>query len=148
MPLVARLFLRTGIIYLALTFIAGAVLLVLEAVGTPAPFVVSVEHGHMGFVGWLVNTVLGVALWLLPLNRKAFPATQGRYPEFAARAAFVLLNVGLPMRLIVEPLHVTHASTATSVLLVVSAVLQVGAILTVAWIVWRRIYPPPLRPDV
>lgn len=148
MPLVARLFLRTGIIYLALTFAAGAALLIAEALGRPVPFIIGVEHGHMGFVGWLVNTVAGVALWLLPLNRKAFPETQGRYPETAARAAFVLLNVGLPLRLIVEPIYVTHASSAASALLVASAVFQVAAILTVAWIVWKRVYAPPLRPDV
>jgi hypothetical protein len=92
MPFVARLFLRAGIVYLALTFLAGAVLLTLEAIGSPAPFVIAVEHGHMGFVGWLVNTVAGVALWLLPLNKRAFPETQGRYPEAIARAAFVMLN--------------------------------------------------------
>jgi hypothetical protein len=102
----------------------------------------------MGFVGWLVNTVIGVALWLLPLNRKAFPQTQGRYPEFAARTAFVLLNVGLPLRLIVEPLCAANASFVLSFLLIVSAIFQAAAILTVAWIVWKRIYPPPLRPGV
>lgn len=148
MPFVARLFVRAGIIYLALTFVAGAVLLILEAVGRPQPFIIGVEHGHMGFIGWLVNTVIGVAMWLLPLNRKAFPQTQGRYPEFAARTAFVLLNIGLPLRLIVEPIHTSGGSFATSVLLVVSALAQVSAILIVAWIIWKRIYPPPLRPDV
>lgn len=148
MPLVARLFLRTGIVYLALTFVFGAALLILEAASRPAPFVVAIEHGHMGFVGWLVNTVIGVALWLLPLNRRAFPQTQGRYPDFAARAAFVLLNVGLPLRLIVEPLYFAHTSFLFSVLLIVSAVFQLAAILTVAWIVWKRVYPPPLRPGV
>lgn len=148
MPLVARLFLRAGIVYLALTFLVGTMLLILEALGRPAPFIIGVEHGHMGFVGWLVNTVAGVALWLLPLNRRAFPQTQGRYPEFAARAAFVLLNAGLPLRLIVEPIHSYHSSAATSSLLAMSAVFQLSAILMVAWIVWKRVYPPPLRPDV
>lgn len=148
MPLVARLFLRAGIVYLVLTFVAGTVLLVLEAFGRPAPFIAGIEHGHMGFVGWLVNTVAGVALWLLPLNRKAFPQTQGRYPETGARAAFVMLNVGLPLRLIVEPIHQFHPSAATAALLVASAALQLGAIAVVAWVVWNRVYAPPLRPDV
>lgn len=148
MPLVPRLFLRAGIVYLALTFVAGAVLLALNAVGAPAPFIIGIEHGHMGFVGWLVNTVIGVALWLLPLNRKAFPQTQGRYPETLARVSFFLLNVGLPLRLIFEPIHASAPTALTSVLLVVSAVLQVSAVLIVAWIAWNRVYAPPLRPDV
>lgn len=81
---------KTGIIYLGFTFLLEAVLLLLEPVGRPAPFVIGIEHRHMGFVGWLVNTVIGIALWLLPLNRKAFPATQGRYPQTAAVIAFEL----------------------------------------------------------
>lgn len=148
MPFVPRLFLKAGILYLVLTFLLGAVLLSLEAVGSPVPFVIGIEHGHMGFVGWLVNTVIGVALWLLPLNRKAFPQTQGRYPEALARIAFVLLNVGLPLRLIVEPLHQAHPTHTTSALLFVSAVFQLSAILVVGWIAWSRVYAPPLRPSV
>lgn len=148
MPFVARLFLRAGIVYLTLTFLFGAAMLIMKALGSPTPFIIGIEHGHMGFVGWLVNTVAGVALWLLPLNRQAFPETQGRYPERVARTAFIMLNVGLPLRLIVEPLHDAHATFLTAVLLILSAVLQVGAICIVAWIVWKRVYAPPLRPDV
>lgn len=148
MPFVPRLFLKAGIVYLMLTFVLGAVLLSLEAVGRPVPFIIGIEHGHMGFVGWLVNTVIGVALWLLPLNRKAFPETQGRYPETLARIAFILLNVGLPLRLIVEPFHQADGSAITSALLIVAAVFQLGAILVVGTIAWRRVYAPPLRPSV
>lgn len=148
MPFAARLFLRTGIAYLVLTFLAGAVFLGLEATGRSVPFILAVEHGHMGFVGWLVNTVIGVALWLLPLNRRAFPQNQGRYPEHAARTAFVLLNVGLPMRLIVEPLHVSRPTALTSSLLITSGAFQLAAVLIVGWIAWNRVFPPPLRPTV
>lgn len=148
MPFVPRLFVKAGIVYLVLTFLLGATLLSFEAAERPVPFIIAIEHGHMGFVGWLVNTVIGVALWLLPLNRKAFPQTQGRYPETLARLAFVLLNVGLPMRLIVEPLHQSHPAAITSALLFVSAIFQLGAIVVVGWIAWSRVYAPPLRPSV
>ena len=148
MPFVPRLFVKAGIVYLMLTFVLGAVLLILEALGHSAPFIIGIEHGHMGFVGWLVNTVIGVALWLLPLNRKAFPQTQGRYPETLARAAFILLNVGLPLRLIVEPLHQSRPTALTSALLIVAAIFQVAAILVVGVIAWQRVYAPPLRPTV
>ncbi len=126
-----------------LTFVLGAVLLGFEAVGRPVSFIIGIEHGHMGFVGWLVNTVVGVALWLLPLNRKAFAETQGRYPETAARLSFAMLNVGLPLRLVVEPLHASNPSNATQALLLLAAILQVGAIAIVGWIAWQRVYPPP-----
>lgn len=148
MPRASRFFLRTGVVYLVITFVAGAVLLVLEAIGYPVPPVIWTEHGHAGFVGWLVNTVIGVALWLLPLNRQRFPESQGRYPERLALAAFYLLNVGLVMRLLCEPWFAFGHSVTASVLLAIAAVLQVGGIVIVAWILWQRIFAPPLRPEV
>jgi hypothetical protein len=148
MPFVPRLFLKTGIVYLALTFLLGAALLSLEAVGRPVPFIVGIEHGHMAFVGWLVNTVIGVALWLLPANRAAFPETQGRYPETPARLAFFSLNVGLIARLIGEPLQLDHATAVGTVVLITAAALQLAGIVIVAWIVWRRVFAPPLRPNI
>ncbi len=147
MPFVPRLFVKTGIVYLVLTFVVGAVLLTLEALGRSVPFIVGVEHAHMGFVGWLVNTVIGVALWLLPINRKAFPQTQGRYPETPARLAFVLLNAGLAVRLIGEPLQQNHPTAAVGALVVAAAFAQVASIAIVGWIVWQRVYAPPMRPN-
>lgn len=148
MPFIARLFVKTGIVYLVLTFLAGGVLLTLEALGYRTPFIIDVEHGHMGFEGWLVNVVIGVALWLLPLNKKRFPNEQGRYPSSAAMSSYLMFNIGLPLRIVVEPLAATGSTAATSALLVLSAILQVAAIAVVAWIVWNRVYPPPLRPNV
>lgn len=148
MPFLSRLFVKTGILYLLVTFIAGAVMLSLEALGHGIPPIIGIEHGHAGFVGWLVNTVIGIAYWLLPLNRARFPAAQGRYPERMALASYVLLNAGLIVRLLCEPWYVLHPNAAASILLLASAVLQVGGIAAFAWIGWQRLYPPPLRPEV
>jgi hypothetical protein len=146
-PYVSRLFIKTGIAYLIVTFIAGAVLLWLEAIDHPAPFVAEIEHGHAGFVGWLVNTVIGVAYWLLPVNRGRFPATQGRYPEALARASFYALNIGLLLRLLGEPLLVMHRREI-AVALEASAVLQVGGVAAFGWIAWQRVMAPALRPHI
>jgi hypothetical protein len=56
-PFESRLFVKTGIICLVLTFAAGAALLVLTSSGITVPAIIEVEHGHLGFVGWLVNSV-------------------------------------------------------------------------------------------
>lgn len=148
MPYVSRLFVKTGIVYLLLTFVGGAVLLSLEAFGHPAPPIVGVEHGHAGFVGWLVNTVIGIAYWFLPLNRARFPSAQGRYPEPLALASYYALNVGLAVRLVCEPWYSFHMTAVGSALLVASAILQMLGIAAFAWIAWHRVFPPPLRPDV
>lgn len=148
MPFAARLFVKTGIAYLVVTFVAGAVLLIMEAVGHPPPFMISVEHGHAGFVGWLVNTIIGVALWLLPLNRERFSQAQGRYPGGAVRVAYFALNLGLIARLLCEPWFAATNAAAAGILLVLSALAQLLGIATVAWVLWQRVFPPPLRPDL
>lgn len=148
MPYTSRLFIKTGVAYLIVSFAAGAVFLSLEAFGRPVSYVYTIEHGHAAFVGWLVNTVIGVALWLLPANRARFPRTQGRYPEWLARTSFYALNVGLAMRLIGEPCFSASPSEEGTSLLVVAAVLQVLGIVAFGWIAWQRVFPPPLRPDV
>ena len=86
-------------------------------------------------------------MWFLPVNRKAFPGSQGRYPESTARASYYLLNAGLLLRLFAEPAHVAHASSATSIALIAAAVFQLGGIAAAASIVWQRVYAPPLRPN-
>lgn len=148
MPFAARLFVKTGITYLVITFVGGAALMIMEAAGRPAPFIVSVEHGHAGFVGWLVNTVIGVGLWLLPLNRERFPEAQGRYPEGAVRVAYFALNLGLVARLLCEPWFDATKAAAAGVLLILSALAQLLGIGTAAWVLWQRVFPPPLRPGL
>jgi hypothetical protein len=54
---------------------------------------------HLLTVGWLTQMIWGVAFWLLPPASRARP--HGR--EGLLRAAFVLLNVGLLLRVIGEP---------------------------------------------
>jgi len=42
---------------------------------------------------------------MLPLNRNRYPQTQGRYPQPAPTICFYLLNGGLTVRLVAEPLQ-------------------------------------------
>jgi len=142
MPRETRLFVKTGMLYLGLTFAFGAVLTVLEAIGRPAPFIVTVEHGHLGFVGWLVNVVIGVALWMFPLDRVSFPATQGRYTLAGTGWCYVLLNVGLPLRIISEPWVQSGGGAFAGSLLVVSGIMQLCAVLIFISIAWRRVRAP------
>ncbi len=81
MPFESRLFVKTSIVALALAFVWGAWMALLDAAGRPIPPMWPIEHAHLAFVGWLVNVVIGIALWMLPLNRERYPATKGRYPE-------------------------------------------------------------------
>jgi hypothetical protein len=143
MPHQTRLFVKTGLFYLALTFILGGVLLLLEAAGRPVPYVIGIEHAHLGEVGWLVNIVIGIALWLLPLNRERFPATQGRYPSGLVYACFALLNGGLALRLVAEPwFQLGGRPPAAALALAIAAVAQPAAIALFVIIAWQRVRAP------
>jgi hypothetical protein len=143
MPTQARWFVKAGLIYLAVTFVAGAWLLMLEALDRPAPYVFAIEHAHLGMVGWLVNIVMGIALWMLPLNRERFPCAQGRYPGSWGVACFALLNGGLIVRIFAEPWFTLggHAPLAAA-LLIVSAIAQPLAVAIFVAIAWQRVRGP------
>jgi hypothetical protein len=143
MPRESRLFVKAGLVYLVLTFVLGGIMLTLEAFGRPAPYALAIVHTHLGAVGWLVNTVLGIALWMLPLNRERFPATQGRYPPSVAYVCFALLNGGLVLRLVAEPwFQLGGKPPVVAGLLVVAAIAQPLAIAIFVSVAWQRVRGP------
>ncbi|MGH7707143.1 MAG: hypothetical protein ACREM6_04345 [Vulcanimicrobiaceae bacterium] len=142
MPLESRLFVKTSLIGLLLTFVLGAAMAIAEALGRSVPPILTVEHAHLGFVGWLVNVVIGIALWMLPLNRERFATTSGRYPHWMPLTCYGLLNGGLLLRIASEPAVVLHPSALASTLLGLSSVAQVGAIGLFVAVAWQRARPP------
>ncbi len=140
MPLESRLFVKTSLVALVLAFAAGAFMAVAEALGIPVPAIWAVEHAHVAFVGWLVNLVIGIALWMLPLARERYPQTAGRYPARAPIVVYGLLNGGLVLRILSEPLLWTGAVARTA--LCISAAAQLAAILVFALVAWHRVRAP------
>jgi len=115
-------------------------MLIAHAFGLATPASMTILHTHIAFVGWLVNFVIGIALWMLPGNRERFPDTRGRYPSALVWAAFWLLNVGLALRVAIEPIADAHAPTlATEVLMTGSAGAQLAAIVAFAYVAWFRV---------
>lgn len=140
MPVESRLFVKASLLWLCAAFALGAALLILKAAGQPAHFNFSDVHAHMGFVGWLVNLVMGIALWFLPVNRQKFPENRGRYPQGMARAIFAMLNIGLVLRVIFEPLADRGGPVQMySAMLVASALFQLAAVILFATIAWARV---------
>lgn len=143
MPVETRLFVKASLLWLCAAFVLGAAMLIAKATGHIWMPSLSIVHAHMAFVGWLVNLVVGIALWLLPVNRDAFPDNRGRYPIHAVRWCFALLNAGLALRLIAEPMLDRYgAAPLQSTAVIVSAVAQVAAIVVFAAIAWRRVRLP------
>jgi hypothetical protein len=79
--------------------------------------------------------IFGVALWMFPVWSK----TQPRGPNTPTWACYGLLNAGLLVRLLAEPLNSYRPHAVLGALLVIAAVLQVAAVLLFVGLAWRRV---------
>ena len=88
---------------------------------------------HLLVVGWITQLVMGVAYWMFPRAQRA-PA-----PDRTGWMAYGLLNVGLFCRVIAEPVAATEPAPAVAWLLLLSAALQLAAILLFVIGIWPRV---------
>jgi hypothetical protein len=115
MPKTTRLFTKASVLYLCLGSLLGALLLFHRwlPLGSWVP---ALKASHVSFLlqGWLTQLILGVAWWLLPplhigLRPDApLPVRRGqtqRGSEPLFWATFVLLNAGILLRGLCEPLQ-------------------------------------------
>ncbi len=130
---------RSSLIWLLAGVVIGSLMLVDRAIPGDWRLWMAPSHGHMLFVGWLVQFALGIAYWLMP--RKRSPKRPLGYHEGLAISGNVALNVGLALRVIAEPLERTgHENVLTLALLGGSSVLQLAAIAVFVGQLWPRIY--------
>lgn len=90
MPRLSRWFIRSALVYLALGFTLGG--LMLSNKGVPlSPLLWRLLPAHIEclLMGWTVQLMMGVAFWILP----RFQGQRGN--ETPAWAAFFLLNAGV-----------------------------------------------------
>ncbi|MCB0080549.1 MAG: hypothetical protein KDE47_06450 [Caldilineaceae bacterium] len=121
MPPVTRAFVRTGLLYLlaalltALALVAQAPLHLPRWVAflTPAYF-------HLFMVGWVTQLIIGVAYWMFPTLRKERP----RGSDLLAWSCYGLLNGGLLLRVVAEPIHAMQSNPLLGWLIVAAALLQ------------------------
>jgi hypothetical protein len=92
MPTLSVWFVRTALAYLAVGFLAGAILLINRGVPLGAP-VARLLSLHIEFllIGWMVQLALGVAFWILPRFRTG--PERGR--EGPAWFSYAVLNLGV-----------------------------------------------------
>lgn len=88
---------------------------------------------HLLVVGWLTQLIFGVAYWMFP----RYPVERLSGSERLGWATFVLLNLGLLLRVIAEPWHALAGRGAA--LLVSSALLQLLGGWTFVVNTWPRI---------
>ncbi len=119
MPPLTRWFVKLSLIYFVVALTAG----VWQAAGGP-PWLTPVMI-HLLVVGWVTGMIVGVSYWMFPKYSLEDP----RGMDWLAVASFALLNLGLLVRVVAEPLQAIHPSGGAAVLLVLSAIFQwLGAV--------------------
>lgn len=132
MPVLTRWFLKAALVYLILALCAGILLALPGELLIPGLFPTYI---HILSFGWLTQLIFGVALWMFP----KYSSAQPRGHEWLGWTTFILLNTGLTLRIIFEPLHSMSPSTFNSWALVVAALLQWLAGIAFVANTWTRV---------
>ncbi|TVQ01887.1 MAG: hypothetical protein EA359_13080 [Balneolaceae bacterium] len=94
MPLQSVFLIRLSLLWLLLSTLAGAILLVHKAYGIhPSTWLLLPLHFEMAIWGWMVQLVIGTAYWMFP----RFLRSDIRGPELPAWILVILFNSGLVM---------------------------------------------------
>lgn len=137
---------RGALIWLALGITFGSLMLVDGTVPGMWRRWFAPTHGHVLFVGWFLQFAIGIAYWLLPRHRS--DRARLGYNEPTAIIAFITLNAGLLIRVVVEPVtRAGHSGLLTDMSLVLSALLHVIAVGIFVAQLWGRAIPRPPRRD-
>jgi hypothetical protein len=121
MPPLTRLFIKTALAYLALALLAGLARSLPPSEALPVFFAyLTPVYFHLFMAGWVLQLIIGVGYWMFPKHTREQP----RGNEALAWAAYGLLNAGLALRVVAEPLHAMQPHPAWGWALALSAVLQ------------------------
>jgi hypothetical protein len=136
MPRLTRYFIKTALVYLALSLLLGAVLAARAAFDLPAELAaLSPVFFHLFMVGWVTQLIFGMLFWMLPKFSRELP----RGNEKVAWVAYILINCGLVLRVIGEPLTALRAEWGPGWLLGLSALLQLSGGWAFIANVWPRV---------
>ena len=135
MPRLSQIMLRTALVWIAVGYTVGALVLFNKGV----PFWAWLwlwrsAHVHLLLVGWLVQFAAGMAFWILP----RLDAHGSRGNERLVWASYILLNAGVILAALHDPL-VAIAPTLTRVMSVGAGGCYTLAAALFALHAWRRV---------
>jgi len=135
MPTLTRWFIKTSLVCLALALISGLLMAVQAVFNVTLLYGLFPVYIHLLVFGWLTQLVFGVVFWMFP----KYSAEKPRGSETLGWWTYILLNVGLLLRAIAEPIQSVHPNPVAGWMLVVSAVIQFFAGLTFVANSWKRV---------
>lgn len=136
MPRLTRWYIKTALAYLATALLLAFLLALPTTIPLPTHIrVMTPAYFHLFLVGWVTQMIFGVIYWMFPIITRARP----RGNEAVGWASFILLNVGLILRVVGEPLVSLRPEGWFGWLLALSALLQWLAGLLFVLLAWPRI---------
>lgn len=135
MPPITRWLVKTSFLYLAVALILGLLLalqpiLNLSFVGSLFPIYI-----HLLVFGWLSQLIFGVVFWMFPIYSKEKP----RRSEVLGWWTYILINVGLILRAVAEPINSIQPNPVSGWTLVLSSIIQFFAGLVFVVNTWGRV---------
>jgi len=149
MPVTSRIFVKASILYLCLGAILGAIMFISRWIPLGAwVSYIRVSHTQILIVGWLTQLILGVAWWLFPplkiglrsdapLPLRRGQTQRGSEPLFWI--TFGLLNAGVLIQSVVQPLYTWSRFDLFRVLTGISGILLFLAALAFVANMWGRV---------
>lgn len=136
MPLLTRWYIKTALLYLIAALLLAIILALPISISLP-PFVRAMHpaYFHLFLVGWVTQMIFGVMYWLFPIISRKRP----RGNETLGWVSFLLLNVGLLLRVFVEPQVASQPAAGLGWVLALSALLQWLAAVCFIILSWPRV---------
>lgn len=136
MPPLTRWFIKVALIYFVAALLVGMALVARPVWNLPSAIAsLGPVYFHLFMVGWVTQLIFGVVYWMFPKYSKERPhGNEGLW-----LATLWLLNIGLLLRVIGEPLHTLSPGNIWSWSLVLSSLLQWLAGLGFVLNTWGRV---------
>ncbi|MGE5378985.1 MAG: hypothetical protein ACM3XO_28340 [Bacteroidota bacterium] len=135
MPLLTRWFIKTSFIYLILALVAGLLLIMQSTFKWTMPAGLFPVYIHLFMLGWLTQLIFGVVYWMFP----KYSSEKPRGSEALGWWTYVLLNLGLLLRVIAEPIQSIRPHPLSGWTLVAAAIIQFLAGLAFVINSWGRV---------
>lgn len=136
MPAYTRWSIKSALLYLAAGLLLALVLALPSTISVPDFFrFMTPAYFHLFLVGWVTQMIFGVIYWMFPIVTRSRP----RGDERLAWAVYGLLNAGLLLRVVGEPLNSFNPGGSAGWLLALSALLQWLAALIFVCLAWPRV---------
>jgi len=136
MPPLTRWFIKTSLVYFVLALTVG-LLLAIQGVSSLLVALTGMfpVYIHLLVEGWLTLLIMGVVYWMFPKYSRDRP----RGSEALGWATYILVNIGLILRVISEPVNTQQPAPPWGWLLVLAAMLQWSGGMVFVANTWNRV---------